>query len=80
MANNPKRIIPREFNDLPVEGRISYVQDLWDVIAEAPNEIQVPDTHKRVLEERLAAFEASSSETRSWSEVREDILKKLRRS
>ncbi len=80
MASNPKRIIPQEFNDLPVEGRISYVQDLWDVIAEAPNEIQVPDTHKRVLEERLAAFEESPPETRSWSEVREDILKKLRRS
>ena len=76
--NNPKRKIPQEFSDLPSDGRIAYVQDLWDVIAEAPNEVEVPDSHKRILDERLAAYEADPSESEPWSKVRDTILRKLR--
>ncbi|MCB1674734.1 MAG: addiction module protein [Halioglobus sp.] len=71
--------IPQEFRDLPMRERIEYVQGLWDYIAESPQELPVPDSHKTILDERLDAFEASPDQGRPWSEVREEMLHRLRR-
>ena len=68
----------QEFKDLPTQERIEYVQELWDFIAESPEQVPVPDSHKAILDVRLAAYEANPEQGRPWSEVREDLLKKLR--
>ena len=75
-----KQNIPQEFKDLPVQSRIELVQDLWDFIAESPEQVPLPDSHKQILDERLAAFEANPDPGKPWPEVREGILKKLRES
>ncbi len=71
--------IPQEFKDLPMQERIEYVQGLWDYIVESPHVLPLPDSHKKILDERLDAFEASPDQGRPWSEVREEILDRLRR-
>jgi putative addiction module component (TIGR02574 family) len=73
-----KHNIPQEFKDLPVQGRIEYVQDLWDFIVEGPEDIPVPESHKRILDERLAAYDAAADNGKPWAEVRENLLSKLR--
>jgi len=75
-----KTEIPQEFKDLPMESRIEYVQNLWDFIVESSEEVPVPDSHKQILDGRLAAFEASPGQGRPWSEVREELLHRLRES
>ena len=70
--------IPQEFKDLPIQGRIEYVQDLWDFIVEGPEDILVPESHKRILDERLAAYDAGPNNGKPWAEVRESLLSKLR--
>ncbi|MBT6275170.1 MAG: addiction module protein [Chromatiales bacterium] len=70
--------IPVEFANAPTEARIAFVQTLWDEIATGA--VPVPREHKRVLDERLAASEENSpSDTRSWREVREEVLGGLSR-
>jgi len=49
---------PPGFDDLSVEERIDYVQSLWDRILVQPDEVPMPDGHRQVLEERLAAHRA----------------------
>jgi len=71
-------IPPPGFDDLSVEGKLDYVQLLWDRIAAKPDEIPVPDWHRQLLDERLAAYKASPHEGRPWQEVREELLRKLR--
>lgn len=71
-------IPPPGFDDLSVEGKLDYVQLLWDRIAAKPDEIPVPDWHRQLLDERLAAYEASPHEGRPWQEVRDELLRRLR--
>lgn len=60
--------------------RIEYVQSLWDFIVGSPQEVPVPESHKQILDQRLKAFEASPDQGRPWSEVREELLHRLRES
>ena len=68
---------PPGFDDLSVEDRIDYVQALWDRIAAKPDEIAVPEWHRRVIDERLAAHEAHPEGVRPWQDVRDEIRGKL---
>lgn len=70
--------IPPEFKGLSKEERISRVQQLWDFIAESPDEVPVPDSHKVVLNERLSSYENGQAGELSWGEVRDQLLKELR--
>jgi putative addiction module component (TIGR02574 family) len=76
MTNNPA-LPPPGFDDLPVEDQIDYVQSLWDRIAAKPDQVPVPEWHKQVLSERLAAQEVHPEAARPWEEVRDEIRSKL---
>ena len=70
--------IPKEFKILSSDDRISYVQGLWDFIAETPDQVPIPESHKQVLDQRLAAYETEPNRAEPWSQVRDNILKNLR--
>lgn len=64
---------PPGFDALSVEEQIDYVQSLWDHIAARPEEVPVPDWHRQILAERLAAYDASPSEGKTWEEFEEEL-------
>ena len=68
---------PPGFDDLQVEDQVEYVQSLWDRIAAKPDQVTVPEWHRQVLEERLAARDANLEMARPWDEVRDSIRSKL---
>ena len=70
--------IPKEFRELSAKARIEYVQSLWDFIAKTPDQVPIPESHKRILDQRLAAYEADPSKVKPWNQVRDNILKKFR--
>ena len=70
--------IPDEFKALSTDERIAYVQALWDFIAQSPDDIEIPEWHQRILDERLAAWKENPEAGRPWEEVKQDILHKLR--
>ena len=78
MSSNLK--VPPGFDDAPKEQRIAFVQELWDRIAQDPARVPVPVEHQRILEERLSEYRANPIAGRPWSEVRDQLLAKLRRS
>ena len=71
--------VPPGFDDAPKEQRIAFVQELWDRIAQDPTRVPVPVEHQRILEERLSEYRANPKAGRPWSEVRDQLLTKLRR-
>jgi putative addiction module component (TIGR02574 family) len=71
--------IPPGFDEAPKEQRIAFVQELWDRIAQDPERVPVPVEHQRILEERLKEYRANPKPGRQWSEVRDQLLTKLRR-
>jgi len=75
--SNPILVIPSEFDAAPQNQRIAFVQELWDRIAQEPEKVPVPDSHKRILDDRLDVFRTWPQAGCSWSEVRDQILAKL---
>lgn len=69
---------PPGFDDLPVDERIDFVQSLWDRIAATCEQIPIPDWHRRIIRERLEAYQANPGAGRLWTDVRADIERKLR--
>ena len=70
--------IPEEFKTLSSDERIEYVQGLWDFIAQSPDRVLIPDSHKQVLDQRLANNVAEPIATEPWDQARDNILKNLR--
>ena len=62
-------IPPPGFEALSVEDQIDYVQSLWDHIAAEPEKVPVPDWHRQILAERLANYEASPNEGKTWEQL-----------
>jgi putative addiction module component (TIGR02574 family) len=54
------------------------VQSLWDRIAATPEQVPVPDWHRRIIRERLESYRADPTAGRSWADVRTEIAGKLR--
>jgi len=54
---------PPEFDKLPV--------------AASPEQVPVPEWHKRVIRERLEAYQENPTAGRLWEDVRKDIEHKL---
>lgn len=60
-----------EINRLPVEERLELVIQVLDGIPE--DKIPVPEFHKDLIAERLAAYRANPSDAQPW----EDVMKEL---
>lgn len=70
---------PPGFDALSVEEQIDYVQSLWDHIAARPEQIPVPDWHREILTERLAAKRADQDDGQTWEEFEQDLTGELNR-
>lgn len=68
---------PPGFDALSVYEQIDYVQSLWDRIAARPEDVPVPDWHREILEERLAAHHANKDRGKDWEEFEKDLTAEL---
>ncbi|MCC5850017.1 MAG: addiction module protein [Verrucomicrobia bacterium] len=62
-----------ELLSLSVSERIQLVEDIWDMITEAPETIQLTDQQKSEIDRRLDAYALNPDEGGEWSVVRERI-------
>ena len=69
--------VPMGFRKLSSEAQIKYVQNLRDFIVEYSGEISVPESHKRILDNRLTAYRDDKNQAVSWKQGRDTILKDL---
>jgi len=58
-----------EILELSISERILLVEDIWDSIAEAPDELAISDNQKTELNARLEAYHKNPSEGSPWTEV-----------
>ena len=58
---------------LSVSERIQLVEDIWDTIAEVPEEIGLSDEQKAELDTRLDAYHQNPEVGSPWGMVRERI-------
>jgi putative addiction module component (TIGR02574 family) len=58
---------------LSVSERIQLVEDIWDTIAEVPEQVGLSDEQKAELDRRLDAYHQNPDEGSPWGMVRERI-------
>lgn len=60
---------PPGFAELPKVEQVRYLQALWDQISENPDEIPVPESHLRLVEERLRRYRENPSSAKPAFDV-----------
>jgi putative addiction module component (TIGR02574 family) len=69
---------PPGFDELSADEKLEYIQALWGHFSEHPEEVPVPDWHREIVAERLAAHRRGEMTSRAWPQVREELLARLR--
>ncbi|MBM4310247.1 MAG: addiction module protein [Deltaproteobacteria bacterium] len=66
-------LVKADVLSLSIPERIQLVEDIWDTIAECPDEIRLSDEQKAELDRRLDAYHRNPGEGAPWAVVRERI-------
>lgn len=61
------------FEQMTPAERILYVQDLWDRIAEHPEDVDVSEAWKAELDRRLAEHRTEPSAVIPWEQVKANL-------
>jgi putative addiction module component (TIGR02574 family) len=69
---------PPGFDSLSVDEQIDYVQSLWDHIAARPEDVPVPDWHRKILAERLENLHNDPDTGKSWEEFGKELAGDMR--
>lgn len=67
------QITLEQLEKLPFEERLRLAEALWDSLAREPERVPVPDWHRELIRDRLAADDAEPDTTETWEEVRGQI-------
>jgi len=62
-----------DIQQLSQSERILLAEKLWDSVAQNQNELEVTDSQRKILDERLAAYKASPNEGTPWEEVKNEM-------
>ena len=74
MQTSMNTFTPSGVLSLSVAERIQLVEDIWDTIAEVPDEVGLTVSQKAEIDRRLDAYHRSPEEGSPWDMVRERIL------
>ena len=66
-----------QLRELPVSERIQLVEDLWDTIAEAPEDLILTDAQKAELDRRLDRLDESPEQGTEWATLKTRIVNSL---
>ena len=62
-----------DIQELSQSERILLAEQLWDSITDNQDTIEVTDSQKKILQQRLAAYKASPNEGTSWEIVKKEM-------
>ena len=66
----PMKICASDTLDMSVADRIRLVTEIWESIAQVPEQVEITPETRELLRRRLAEFRAQPTEVSPWSEVR----------
>lgn len=66
-----------KLRQLLVDERLRLMEEVWASLADAPDQLAVPDWHRDELDKRTAAHRADPAVARPWPEVKAEILRAL---
>lgn len=70
-------MLTEEIKNLSDSEKWLLLNDLWDELCQNPDDIEISEDQKRILDERYQEFLKNPKEGLSWEEVKFNILKTL---
>ncbi len=64
----------KELSRLNKNEKLILVEALWDSIAADPDQVEVPEYHQSIIEERLQTLKEDKANGKSWNEIRKNYL------
>lgn len=61
--------IMREVGNWPAEDRLRLIEEVWESLADHPEEITLSEAHKQDLQRRLDAYRDNPKSGSPWEEV-----------
>lgn len=58
--------------------KLELLEAVWSEIASDPDQVEVPQWHKEILDERQRAFEEGRDKAIDWDEAKRQIEKAIR--
>lgn len=71
-----KQITATDALALSIPERIQLVEDIWDTIANEPEEIELTAEEKKIIDERLEAYHRNPDLGSPWEDVYKRIVSK----
>ncbi|BBO18504.1 conserved hypothetical protein [Candidatus Brocadia pituitae] len=65
-----------ELKKLSNPEKLLLINELWASLSLQEDALPVPESHKKILDERLREHEANPEQGSTWKEVKSRILKK----
>jgi putative addiction module component (TIGR02574 family) len=66
-----------EIKKLSKSEKLLLVSELWDDIADSPDDVRLTEEQERLLDERYEHFRKNPEEGEPWNKVKERIRKML---
>ena len=68
--------------DLPLHqmslpAKMELLEALWDELSRAPEQLESPEWHKDILEERRKRLQAGEEAVSDWEAAKEDIRRRV---
>lgn len=67
-----------EIRDLPLHEKLRMMEALWDGISAQESELEIPQWHKDLLDEREARFQAGNASFIDWETAKQEIRDALK--
>ncbi|WP_204104874.1 MULTISPECIES: addiction module protein [Spirulina sp. CCY15215] len=70
-AKSMESLLPRNVLELSISERIQLVQDIWDSIAIASEEVEITDSQKQELFRRLELYAENRDRFSKWEDFKQ---------
>ncbi|MFM8365422.1 MAG: addiction module protein [Verrucomicrobiota bacterium] len=71
-------IAQSEIRRMPLPEKLAMFEALWDEISSEPQQIDIPQWHKDILDERLLAAERGEVEVIDWEIAKKQVRAMVR--
>jgi putative addiction module component (TIGR02574 family) len=67
------KLTPEDIASMTVAERLELAELIWESMSDRPDQIPLPDWHKSIIEDRLAAYEKDPSAVMTWEQIESGI-------
>jgi putative addiction module component (TIGR02574 family) len=71
-------IAQADIRQMPLPDRLALLEALWTDLSSEPEQVEIPQWHKDILDERLQATERGDVEIIDWEMAKEQIRNLIR--